>query len=323
MRHVRMLGFCLVAMVALGAMLASSALAIKEPDVAWAKFKNCPIHGEATFEEEVKPAFKCTFGATRKGEGGSYTVGSITVPVTKPILLQGAYTEPEGKTREEHIAHERLGILIPPEDGAPPIVPVAEHVPGEPLANVTEAEMNEFGWPEELEQSYKAAQKHHWFKEGKTTEVIEPAGADRDYVSEFNISSEEGSAIIASIQIQGKNKWLESIGGNCQIGSEADPIVQHLTTGPSESPLTGEIITGTSGIAGDAHEALEAYLTGTVLVDNTYPVPGAEKCGGAANEAYLDPVVNHAFGLPAVAGASKTELIGALYIAQPGPVSEH
>ncbi|HTZ64262.1 MAG TPA: hypothetical protein VMB51_09165 [Solirubrobacteraceae bacterium] len=235
------------------------------------------------------------------------------MPITKQIELQGAFTEPLGKTSQEHRENQRLAPVIPPEDGAPPIIPAAEKVPGEVLGNVTEAEMNEFNWPQGLRSSYKLAQKHHWFKEGKTTEVIEPAGKDLDYSSEYNILSEEGPGIIANVQIQGKNLWLESIGGNCQIGSEADPITQTLTTGETESPVTHEVMKGTAGLAQLWDEAQIASLTGVVLVDNTYVVPGAEKCGGPSYEAYVDPVVNKAFGLPAEAGASKTELVGALY----------
>ncbi len=313
MRHVRMLGLCLVAIMAIGAAVASSALAIKEPALKWSKMANCPTKGEVN----GVPVQHCNLGITTKNAGGYYTVGPYKISVTKQILLQGGYTE-ETETPEGNYSY-----IDPPENGAPPIVPVAEKVPGSPLGHVSEAEMGEFGWPQELRESYKAAQKHHLFKEGKTTEVIEPAGNDQDYFSNLNLLVEEGSAIIADVQITGKNAWLESVGGNCQIGSEADPIVQHLQSGASESPLTGEVIHGKPGYANLVHNFEEAYLTETQLVDNTYPVPGAEKCGGSANEAYLDPVVNRAFGLPAPAGASETVLDGSLYTATIYSVEAH
>jgi hypothetical protein len=317
-RHVRMLGLCLVAMVALGASMASSALAIKEPDTSWSLFNNCPLNSEVEEGGVIYNAKKCVFGATHSGEGGSYTVGGITVPIKNSIVLQGALTKPHEINGIEH-----MSVDLPPNDGASPIRPVGEPVPQEVLGNVSEAEMNEFGWPEGLRESYKTAQKHGWFKPNKTSEIIEPAGADRDYVSEFWILVEEEPAIIASIQIQGVNKWLESIGGNCFIGSEADPIVQTLTTGESTSPLTGETLKGSAGLLELAKETQVGNLSGVRLVDNRYSVPGAEKCGGAANEAYIDPVVNHAFGLPAPAGASKTELIGQLVTSSALSVSKH
>ncbi len=316
MRHVRMLGLCLVAVCVAGAVAATGAFAaVKEPDLRWRMFRNCPLHG-AIEGQEVR---KCQFAATRNGEGGFYSVGPITVPVTKQIVLQGASTKPEGPESER----PHLSYIVPPENGAPPIVPTPETVPGEPLANVSEAEMEEFEWPQALRESYRKAQKRGWLGAGKIKEIIEPAGADVDEVSEFNILLEEGPALIAKVQIQGKNIWLKSLGGSCVIGSEADPIIQKFTTGESISPLTGEVMKGTSGLVTLAHEAEIANLAGTVLVDNTYPVPAAEKCGGAANEAYLDPVVNKAFGLPAVAGASKTELVGQLAASSVIAAREH
>jgi hypothetical protein len=317
-RHVRMLGLCLVAVFAVCAMAAASAFA-KEPKTNWGQFKNCPVNGSAA----GKPAFKCTFGETRSGAGGSYTVGGITVNVTKSIKLQGAYTEPLGETRQERIEKHREGLLIPPENGAPPIVPAAETVPGEVLGHVSQAEMEEFGWPANLQESYKDAQKAHLFKEGKTTEVIEPSGFDPDFISEYDLVNEEEPAVVVNVQIKGKNRWLEYLGGNCEIGSEAEPIVQTLYTGATESPLTNEVMVGTAGTGGIYHNGGMADLTGTELVANQYAVPAATKCGGAAYEAYLDPVVSRAFGLPAPAGASTTRLIGEFDIATTTAVSNN
>jgi hypothetical protein len=275
-------------------------------------FKNCPLHATAEEDGVVFPVTKCAFAATRPGEGGEYTVGGITVPVVSSIVLQGGLTRELELT--EGLGSEHFQINVPPQDGASAIRRTLEPVPQEVLANVTEAEMNEFGWPQELRESYKAAQKHGWFGANKTKEIIEPAGADRDYVSEYNILVEEAEwpGIVANVQIQGVNKWLESVGGNCFIGSEADPIVQKLKSGESVSPLTGETMHGSTGLLQIARDARVVNLSGIRLVDNTYAVPGAEKCGGLTNEAYIDPVVNRAFGLPAPAGASKTELIGQL-----------
>jgi hypothetical protein len=323
-RHVRMLGLCLVAVFAVCAMAAASAFA-KEPKTNFGQFKNCPTKGSAV----GKPVIKCTFGETTSGAGGSYTVGGITVNITKSIKLQGGYTAPLGETHQEVVEKHRTGILLPPEDGAPPIVPVAETVPGGVLGNVSEAEMEEFGWPQGLRESYKRAQKAHLFKEGKTTEVIEPAGLDPDFVSEYNILSESseaeggGPGIVANVQIKGKNPWLEYLGGNCLIGSEADPIVQELWTGEIESPLTHETMKGTAGFASLWHQAEIADLTGVELVADSYAVPAATKCGGPAYEAYLDPAVSRAFGLPAPAGASTTRLIGELDVSTVGSVSNH
>jgi hypothetical protein len=311
-RHVRILGIGmgLAAALVISMVGAGSALAFKEPSYSLGHLKNCPVENI-----EVK---KCTWGATRSGEGGHYSVGPITVPVTKPIVFQGGY----GKAYEIE-GKEHQSIMYAPEDGVPMIKPVGEIVPGEPLAGVTEAEMSEFNWPLSLRKSYERALARGAFGEGKITEEIEAAGNDQDLLSEFNLLLEEDTALTARVQIIGKSRWLENMGGNCQIGSEADPIVQHLTTGESISPLTGERLKGAGGLISGADELGLLNLSGATLVDNTYSVPAAEKCGGPANEAYLDPLVNRAFGLPAEAGASSTELIGQFDVSSIKFAKEH
>jgi len=309
-RHVRILGLSLSAvLVVMAALTSAAALAHvaegpggEKFSTTWKKFRHCPVFEAPT----VQSCFVASTNPEKKG--GYYSVGPIVVNVTKPIVLQGGLTHQELNEREEYVAQ-----VVPPNDGTPVITPAAETVPGEPLANVSEAEMNEAEWPQSLRESYKEAQKHRMFKEGKTVEEIEPAGDDVDIASTFNLLVAEGTAIEAKIQITGKNPWLESLGGNCQIGSEANPVVQHLTSGESVSPLTGEVLKGNPGYPSvwDREELVPDAEA--ELVDNTYPVPAAEKCGGAAFEAYLDPVVNRAFGLPAEAGASKTLLIGQLF----------
>jgi hypothetical protein len=283
-RQLRMLGLCLVAAFAMSSVAAGSALASQNLEI----YKNCPLKDSLV---EV-----CSFGQTYQGEGGHYTVGPITVPVTNSIILQGGYFEGEGKQ-----------VFVLPNNGQA-VVPVAETVPGEVLAYVTPAEQKEFGWPEALEKSYEKARIKGSFGEGTTTEVIETAGVPG--LNNTNLIFEEGTAITAPIKITGKNKWLEKLGGNCKIGSSEDPIVQHLTTGTTTSPSTGETLRGTAGSLEILEEGNEVTLHGTTLVDNTYPVPAVHGCGGGANEAYLDPVVDRAFGLPAQAGASVTELVG-------------
>jgi hypothetical protein len=312
-----MLGLCAVSALALGAVGVSSAWAAKEPNLGYGQFKTCPVNTTIEVNEEIIPMRKCVHAWTRPGEGGYYTVGGITVKIKKSIKLQGALSK-----AGDYFGYEAVNIVVPPE-GEPAIVPAGEVVPGEPIGHVSLAEQEELGWPQALKESYALAQKHHKFIEGKVTEWIEPAGNDPDLVSETNLvgeSSEPG--IVASIQIQGKNKWLEELGGNCFIGSEAEPIVQRLATGSVESPLTHEIITGVLEELQFGHEGRNVAVP-TELVDNRYAVPGATGCGGPAYEAYLDPAVNHAFGIPAVAGASQTRLIGELDSASAVAIKSH
>jgi hypothetical protein len=284
-RRLRMLGLCLVAAFAVSAVAAGSALAYEQN---LEQYKQCPLKNSLV---EL-----CQYGHTYENEGGHYSVGPINVPVTKSIVLQIGLYETEGKL-----------ISVLPNNGEA-IVPVGETVPGEPLSSVTPTEQKELGWPASLQKSYENARITGKLGEGTITEVIETAGDPE--VNVTNLIFEEGIAIAAPIKITGKNKWLEKVGGNCKIGSTERPIVQHLATGTSTSPLTGETLRGSAGDLTIEAEGNLVSLKGTRLVDNTYPVPAVHGCGGGANEGFLDPVVDKAFGLPAVAGASVTELNG-------------
>jgi hypothetical protein len=283
----------LVAAFALSAVAASSALAVKNPTKSAKIFKNCPVNGEGGGSPDVS----CIFGATELGEGGQFTVGPITVPLARQIVLQYGISQPS----------EYEFPFIAPTHGAEAITPTPEKVPGEPIAHITSAEQTELGWPESLSYKYAQAQRKHTVK--TVTETIEGAGNPATHI--FNILTEEGVGVEAPVKIKGENKWLSELGDVCYIGSEAEPIVQHLTSGPSESPLTHETIHGSHGEVSFAHEGEEVTLTHSNLVDNTYPVPGAV-CTGPYSSV-IAATIDKEFGLPAVAGASVTELKGTLY----------
>ncbi len=298
MRHVRMLGLWLISTFALCAIVAASASAntVKNPTEKLNIDKNCPVNGVSA---AGYPDESCIFSATEAApEGGSFTVGPITVPLLKQVQLQYGITENEVTGLEEFVA---------PTDGAPAIVPTPEKVPGEPIAHITAAEQEEEGWPVALKYNYAQGQKHHKVK--TVYETIEQAGIPVQNVE--NIILEEGTGVEAPVKIKGENKWLSELGDVCYIGSEEDPVTQHLTTGTSTSPLTGEELKGSAGELRIFNEGQSLYLTHSDLVDNTYPVPGAS-CTGPYSS-YIDSAIDKAFGIPAVAGASNTQLKGTLY----------
>ena len=299
MRHVRMLGLTLAAVFAVGSVVASSAFAtVKNPTESIKIFKNCPVSATEAQGEPIKDLI-CVFAATEAApEGGHFTVGTITVPLEKQVVLQYglAFTGP----------NEEYERYVPPQNGVEAITPTPEKVPGEPLVGINQREMAEFGWPETLKAKYKAAKKASL----KTVyETIELAGTPA--TSRTNIIFEEGVGVEAPVKIKGENKWISELGDVCYIGSEEDPIVQHLTTGASTSPLTEQTIRGSAGSLTILKGGSELWLTGSDLVDNTYPVPSAE-CSGSYST-YIDAMLDRKFGIPAVAGASVTELKGTLY----------
>ncbi len=304
MRHVRILGFGFVAAFVTVAFTASSAPAFKNPDKSAKIFANCPTTGEA----DGFPDVACTVGATEPKEGGQFTVGPITVPIVKQIVLQYGIAEGE---------HEEELLYVPPTHGAEAITPTPEKVPGEPIAHISEAEQEELGWSEGLKYSYKLAQKHHAVK--TAYETIELAGIPATSVE--NIITESGVGVEAPVKIKAENKWLSELGDVCYVGSNEEPIVQHLTSGESESPLTHETLHGAKGELEFLHEGQEVIESHSDLIDNTYAVPGASCTGPDAS--VVAATINKEFGLPAPAGASITEIKGSLYLASANYVKEH
>lgn len=307
MRHIRMLGvFLLSALVAAAVASSASAAGTKKGP---GTFKNCPVHATETDEGEPinngsEPnayGILCVYATTTAGaEGGQFSVGGITVPLAKPVVLQYGLYEKENEEEK----------YISPINGVEAISPTPEKVPGEPFANISEAEQLEMGWPATLRYSYT----HHHGQTKKVSETIELAGIPQ--TSRAKLVQREGTAVEAPVKIKAENKWLNLIGDVCYIGSDAEPIVQHLTSGTSESPLTHETIEGElKEIEFLGHgEELEGLVIGSKLVDNTYAVPAAS-CTGRYST-YVEAAIDKVFGLPAVAGASVTELSGHLYNAK-------
>jgi hypothetical protein len=305
MRHVRMVGLCLFAGLAFAALNVSSALGFKNPDKSPKIFANCPLTGEADGFADLA----CTVGATEPKEGGQFTVGPITVPIVKQIVLQYGLTDNES---------DEL-LYIPPANGAEAITPTPEKVPGEPIAHITSAEQEELGWPESLKYSYKLAQKDGAVK--TSYETIELAGIP--FTSVSNIVEEKGVGVEAPVKIKAENRWMSQLGDVCYVGSDAEPIVQHLTSGESESPLSHATIHGSRGelevlrSPGGHDEIIESHSD---LVDNTYAVPGAS-CTGP-NASVVAATIDKEFDIPEPAGASVTEIKGALYLAAKEYVEE-
>ena len=314
MRHVRILRLCLVAMFAMSAVAAASASAEEHLKLSWAKFQNCPVeYKQPHLEGYYSEGTFCFFAYTEKGpQGGHFTVGNITVPLTKQVTLQylGARYEDEATG----IDHE---AFVAPLHGVEAISPTPEKVPGEPIAHITPTEQEELGWPEGLKRRYLEGQRNRSVK--TVTETIELAGEPE--TSTDNLLNAEGTAIEAPVKIKGENKWLSSLGDVCYIGSNSEPIVQHLTTGESTSPLTHETIRGNVGELGFYHDFELISISDNTLVDNTYPVPGAS-CFGTYS-GYIEATIDKEFSIPAAAGASVTELHGTLYDTSAESVAKH
>ena len=313
MRRVRMLGLCLATVSVMSALVASSAMASKEPlspkqlEKLYSSFKQCPL-------EEEKAA-ECITAETSGGKtGGEYTVGSITIPLKKKILLQGGSKEvyegepafAEAESIYGYPLENAASIWYEAKNGESLVSPPLA-VPGGLKNRITPQPY----WPKGLTESFESAKKN---RELGATETLQLAG--RPWLSRENLLEQERTAYHLPMKVVVNSPWLTTLGGGtCHIGSTEHPIEVELTSGISTGPYPYEYNTsrGAKGELKFADNYNEVKIVNSTLVDNTYAVTtGAEGCGGSY-ESYVDTALDRAAGVPSPAGANSVILSGSLY----------
>jgi len=149
----------------------------------------------------------------------------------------------------------------------------------------------------------------------EVTATAEPAGTIE--ISPENLGKESGSAVVLPVKIKLSNTIL---GSSCYTGSDSEPITIHLTTGTTDPPKGTAPLTGSKGTLNlfrGAGKIVE--ISGTKLVDNTFPAPGVQGCGGLLS-LIVDPLVDIEAGLPAGAGKNAAILQSKLEVANVGYV---
>jgi hypothetical protein len=144
---------------------------------------------------------------------------------------------------------------------------------------------------------------------GEVTATAELAGPPSSVIiREFQFVAGLEAAVTLPLKIKLSN---ETLGENCYIGSESEPIVLNLTTGATHPPAPAESLKGSHGtFTGLDKDRIHVYH-GTSLVDNDFAVPGASGCGGALSP-LVDLAVDADVGLPASPGQSKAVMDGTL-----------
>jgi len=285
------LGLCAL-VVSLAALVgAAPALAAEHhPKGAFERFKDCPLSNPAT---EL-----CLFATT---ESGSIKIGSKTVPIVSPIVLQGGL----------HEASEENLEFIAAEDGNT-LSKSAQPVPGGLLGIMA---------PEFLPGFLKTL-FNEFINKGvtgvtATTELAAPASTIK-----FNLNHlVEGTGIAFTLPIKVKldNPFL---GSSCFIGSNAHPINIELTTGTTSPPPPNTPITGKVGEVKFEEEFTIVKIAKNSLVNNSFAAPGAEGCGGIFSF-LIDPAVNAQLNTPSAAGHNTAILNGTLYQAVAEAVKAH
>ncbi len=278
MRRIRMLGLCLVALFAIGALVAGASQAENIPKL-FKKFQHCPYNNPE--------AASCTLGVS--SNTSEFKAGNIKVQLSKPITIQG------GLHVVEEGPHEGEDEFIAAE-GAETLTAVKQ--PGPSLYEVVDPALLSSS---ELTRYNKVIRKggNGW----KGYAQIELAGEVSEiYLSSEHLVEEEGPTLTLPVKVKLINKFL---GNNCYDGSNEHPIEITLTTGQSG------FLHGAAGHLEGVAEGGILEIRDNSLVNNTYEAPAVEGCGvnGGADEA-----VNAKLGLPAGEGINTTKIDGALYL---------
>jgi hypothetical protein len=250
-----------IAVACLPLLGAAPASAAKINKADFLRFINCPIEQGGV----------CTLAETLKGE---FKIGSKTVPITVPVVIQGGLAE--------------LGFggepLIPPRFGAEELSKSPEPLPGG-LTGLTEG------------------------VGGSVTATAELAGTA--FVRPLGLGFAEGRAVVLPFKVHLENELL---GPNCYIGSNAEPLVLNLTDGTTEPPAGVEPISGAIGKNEGLDKGDILAFIGNKLVDNTFAAPAATGCGTSPLlEPIVTALVNVDAGLPSAPGKNTAILEGNVF----------
>jgi hypothetical protein len=268
-----------VPLLSLG-VVSSSALAA--PTGVFAAFAQCPT--------SIPGVALCQY---MEVTGGEFAIGSLRVPVDRPIVLQGGAIPTGGLNPNEY-------FVLPAANGES-ISQTELAVPGG-LSSVIGCPSFRDG--RDYGQSHRrdpCSRFWGWGASRVSATVESAAGPTNPPIQNLAaLVEQKGTALTFPARIHLKNPLL---GEGCYLGSETSPIELHLTDGTTSPPPPNQPITGNPGIpASQIEEGYEALATSqSTLVDNSFSVPPAEGCGGEL-ASIVDPLVDRTLGLESPAG---------------------
>jgi hypothetical protein len=273
--------FALAVLTTAAVAAAAPAPALASPGGIYTGMGNCPLSSSA-----LRNATNLQVGCVvAKTGGGSFTIGTTTVPLTAPINLQfGIYWPasapvvdfPDGSSANVY-------TVVPAANGRTlTTTPIQVPIPG--IANIIPGVTSIFA-------------------------QVELAGPITAFVP--LATGEPYPVFVLPIRLRLINAVL---GVTCFLGSSAHPLILRPTTGTTSPPPPNTPITGDPGVIDFApdpngFEAAVLSFTGARLVDNSFGAPGATGCGlfGA-----LDGLVNLAFGLSQAGPGHNTAILGSV-----------
>jgi len=281
---------------AAAAVVAISALAFVPAASAhsgeFSKFNNCP-----STNSEVIDCINSVI------ESGEVVLGSKTVPIVNPVVLQGGFGFPEGEFA--NFVGATNGVTLSKAQ---------QPVPGGLAGLVNCKKITE----PILRFSCELFFENGFTGLNSTVELAKPASAIK--ISEFHLLFGNGVGLSLPVKVHLENPFL---GSNCYIGSGSSPIVWNVTSGTTAPPAPAKPLTGAPGTAESIEGGGILKVKGSKLVDNAWAAPSASGCGGPIVEFLLDPIINAASGVPAAAGKNAVIENGTTYIANTEEVNKH
>jgi hypothetical protein len=275
--HARRTGVkrALAALIAPLAMLAFAAPAMAgKPTGEYVNFSDCPLSNP-----EISA---CFFGKTTSG---SFTIGSTTVSLTKPQVLQGGLTG----------GGPVFGFLPAADGNTFPKTP--QVVPGGLLKIVAPSFLPGF-----LQELFNEFINKGITGVTATTELVKTP----PFLNFEAVVDQSGIALTLPARVHLENPFL---GSGCFVGSASHPVNVELTTGTTSPPPPNTPITGAVGEFGSKEGGEILTLNKNKLVNNTFSAPEAEGCGGLFSF-LIDPAVDAELGLPSASGHNTAILEG-------------
>jgi|HubBroStandDraft_3_1064219.scaffolds.fasta_scaffold15301_2 hypothetical protein len=250
----------------LACLLACSTASASSPTGDFAGFAQCP-----RFAQGVELCLKANI------MGGEAKIANMTLPIDRPIVLQGGILVQDGnvETFEGAIDGETLSRAPIQVAGGLTGLIASKGLSGPLRALYTQS-----------------------IELGKTDVTATTELTATPQVSTQDLEGEYGYGLILPVRIKLSNQLL---GEQCYIGSPTKPLVLELTDGRTSPPGPNAPIAGKLGRVRFADEYEFVNITGNSLVDNSFPVPGVEGCGGPFSSV-LDRVIDARLGLPSAAG---------------------
>jgi hypothetical protein len=285
-----MVGLCLIAVFAVSAVGAGSAMA-KDPYTVntWGQYKHCAYENTELTD--------CFAGITAGGgKGGFFEYGKVKVKLNKSITLQGGFKGENG------------GLEVYPAVNGGETLEAPELKVTGGIGVLSKQIQKEAKWPAALSESWKEAKKN---KESAVFAKIEMASNECFEVpgclDTEHLIFEQGVAFRLPLKVKITSPWLEKLAsGPCYIASDENPIHINLTTEGA----------GYSGSLRFNEEFTQILTAESKLVDLGWHIPttsGANGCGGEY-EAFVDKALNLALEVETPEGFERAGRTGVVVL---------